>query len=189
LRWAIKNIMERHTYEQFDKILITISDSDTEFHANYFHCLTYKFCVDENRINKIYQSPVFSVKNYFEVPAFTRPPIVQMNTHEIASLVDPTDSHISFSSYSFNLSLINQIGNFDPDIIAEDWHIYLKSYFHSATLTEIEPILLPTTNYMLQSDSTLSTITGRFYQAQRHMWSFYELAYIYENFFTRFELW
>eukprot|EP01080_Neovahlkampfia_damariscottae_P001379 gene1379-12000_t len=189
LRWAVQNIMDRHSADSYNKILITISDSDTEFHQNYFDCLTYKFCVDENRVHKIYQSPIVSIKNFFQVPHFTHPPVVQMNTHEVCSLVDPTDTHITFSSFSLNLSLIHEVGNFDPDIIAEDWHIYLKSYFHSSTQTTIEPILLLTKNYMLEGKNALDTIIGRYYQAQRHMWSFYELAYIYENFLTKPHLW
>jgi len=59
--------------------------------------------------------------------------------------------------------------------------MYLKTYFHSHGNQIVEPILLPTTNFILESDHYWETLRNRFVQAQRHMWSFYEMAYLLQN--------
>jgi hypothetical protein len=175
--------------EDLKRSVVSVTDADSHFHYLYFDCLTYKYCVDPDRQHKTYQSPMFGLLNFYEVPAFLRCLASNFTVHELACLSDPFDHHIPFSTYSMSLQTIKNVDGWDADNITEDWHMYLKSYFHSHGDHVIEPILLPTTNFIIEADGYYETIKARFVQSQRHMWSFYEVAYMWSHSLTSPQTW
>lgn len=181
--WAAHFLIRQVEEKGYDikKCIVSVTDADSLFHLNYFDCLTYKYCTDSESLYKTYQSPILCYKNYYDVPALLRILAAMFSTHEVACLSDPFDHHIPFSSYSLSLFTIKNVQGWDADNITEDWHMYLKTYFYSNGQQYVEPILLPTTNYILESEGYFETLKNRYIQAQRHMWSFYEQAYLLQN--------
>jgi len=51
-----------------DNVVLTIADADSEFGAGYFESLSCQFAASQSRY-KIWQSPVFHMKNYHRQPA------------------------------------------------------------------------------------------------------------------------
>jgi hypothetical protein len=108
-------------------------------------------------------------------------------------------SHITFSSYSMTLALASHkmVDGWDPDVIGEDHHMFVKCYFAplwEAALApnppllspkpvkpkvQLDPIYLPALCYMAESadQEYWSTIADRFVQARRHSQGVAELSY------------
>jgi hypothetical protein len=178
--WAAVKVQEHIQKSRFDSthVVLTICDADSNFSPKYFECLTDKFCHDPSRYCKIWQSPMVCYKNFSTIPAFTRILSMFSTLNELGSLASPLDHHMPFSSYSLSFQLASQAGGWDGDVIAEDWHMYLKTYFATNGKVIVEPIFLMTTCYSVQSSvSYWQSLVDRFEQAKRHAWGMTELSY------------
>ena len=47
------------------------------------------------------------------------------------------------SSYSLSLKLLTQSGNWDTDVIADEWHMLIKAYFATGGRVSLQHIFLP----------------------------------------------
>lgn len=154
--WAAAEIhkhVEQNRYDP-DNVVITVCDADSNFHPKHFDNVTMKFCLEEDRYTKVYQAPMIQYKNFHSIPATTRTLSMAVSLHEIAALADEHDHHIPFSTYSISYRLASQTGGWDGDIIAEDWHMYIKSFFTTEGKTFVEPIFFPVTCYAVESDTS-----------------------------------
>ena len=60
--WGVRRavqILDEEFQPDDEATLITVCDSDTIFHPRYAECLTHKFLTSEDRVDKVYQSPLF----------------------------------------------------------------------------------------------------------------------------------
>jgi len=169
--WAFKHL-EHHlsmTGHSSDHIVLTISDADSEFHSGYF----------EERHRKLWQCPVLHLKNYHRQPL----PIVvgTMFTcmQELAIMSDPNSIRFPFSTYSMSVRLARDVGGWDPNWIAEDWHMGIKCFLLTLGQAVVEPILLPVLNYTPEDNEYVSTLTARWAQAKRHALGFSDFSYYF----------
>merc|ERR1719401_842424 len=207
VQWAFHKVLQEYDSElrrSFDpsRVLLTVMDADTILHPQYFSNLSYQAMTmsREARVWKMWQSPVLLLRNIFSVPGVTRVSGLGTVLFELAGLANQYfGSHITFSSYSMTLALASHkaVGGWDPDVIGEDHHMFVKCYFaplwEAALMptpahlppraiepkVKLEPIYLPALCYMAESPSQQywSSIADRFQQARRHSQGVAELSY------------
>jgi hypothetical protein len=208
-QWAYQKVLQvydsevRNTFDP-SRVFLTVMDADAIFHPQYFSCLSYQGMTmsKEARVWRMWQPPVFLLRNFFSVPAVTRLSGLATILFELAGLTNQyLGSHITFSCYSVTLALAVHaaVGGWDPDVIAEDHHMFVKCYFAplwEAALkpnppllpaapikpkVQLDPIYLPALCYMAESANQefWSSIKERFTQARRHSQGIAELSYCF----------
>jgi uncharacterized protein YhhL (DUF1145 family) len=183
MSWAF-NWLRRHVRqegEDLSRVVLTVSDADSNFHQCYFDSLAHSF-VDtslDKRFTTLWQSPIFHVKNYHRQPMPIIVGTMFTAMAEISVLADPNSVRFPYSTYSLSLGLAEHVGGWDPEWIAEDWHMGVKCFLLTLGESEVQPILLPTINYMPEDDSWLSTCWARWAQAKRHALGFSDMTYYF----------
>lgn len=160
---------------------LTSCDVDTIFNPKYFSALTYNFAKNPMRYFRFWQSPIFWHHNINEVPAPTRIIGTMGNVIHIANIQEPDGLFFNYSCYSSSYYLIDLAGYWDPDMIPEDWHIFLQSFFASGGLASVEPIFLPTVVDAPTGDNYFSALKNRYNQCLRHAWGAIDIPYALEQ--------
>jgi len=183
LAWAFKEVVKHAVAnnEDLSNIVLTVADADSEFHCSYFNCLAESFLNTnpELRNLRIWQSPVFHVKNYHRQPSPVVVGTMFTCMQELAALCDPNAVRFPYSTYSLSLGLARSVGGWDPEWISEDYHMGIKCFLLTLGATTVEPILVPTVNYTPEADGWFSTVNARWTQAKRHALGFSDMSYYF----------
>lgn len=175
--WAAKRAKEWMDEENIDidKTTVTSCDVDTIFHELYFAALTYKFAVNEQRYLTFWQSPIFWYNNLHRVPF----PVKMLGVIGTAIHLSDLQEHLIFnqSSYSLSFTLLHNVGYWDTDIIPEDWHLFLQTFFANKGEITVSPIFLPTHVDAPESTTWMGTLKNRYKQCQRHAWGSSDIPY------------
>eukprot|EP00747_Dinoflagellata_sp_TGD_P210712 gnl/TRDRNA2_/TRDRNA2_83978_c0_seq2.p1 gnl/TRDRNA2_/TRDRNA2_83978_c0~~gnl/TRDRNA2_/TRDRNA2_83978_c0_seq2.p1 ORF type:complete len:965 (+),score=195.28 gnl/TRDRNA2_/TRDRNA2_83978_c0_seq2:97-2991(+) len=181
-KWLVKHLDEKGVHEQARKnIVMTVADADSEFHTNYFSTLGHRYSeADENmKADTIWQSPIFHIKNYHRQPSPVLIGTIFTAMTECSVLLDPNTIRFPYSSYSAPYQLVERVGGWDPEWIAEDWHMGIKCYLLTLGRANVKPILLPTVNYTPEDTTWWGTILARWAQAKRHTLGFSDFSYFF----------
>merc|ERR1719401_2040085 len=208
VQWAFGKVKQEYDMQlrkEFDtsRVLVTVIDADTILHPQYLSNLSYQAMTmsREARVWRMWQAPVLLLRNIFSVPGVTRVSGLGTVLFELAGLANQyIGSHITFSSYSMTLELAahRMVNGWDPDVIGEDHHMFVKCYFAplwEAALqspppllprkpvlpkVQLDPIYLPALGYMAESieQTYWKSAAVRFQQARRHSQGIAELSYI-----------
>lgn len=181
--WAFKELCRAmKSKEEMSRTIITVADADSEFSPGYFASLSRQFmhAGEEERYKKIWQSPVFHVKNYHRLPPPVMVGTIFTGMQELAALSDPNAFRLPYSTYSLSMDLARQVGGWDPEWIAEDYHMGIKCFIMTLGQTSVEPVLLATTNYVPEViGSWWGTCKARWTQAKRHALGFSDMSYYF----------
>jgi len=163
------------------KVILTVADADSDFHEGYYQGLAqlYLETEPEDRDRRIWQSPVYHLKNYHRQPGPIVVGAMFTTMAELAALADPNAVRFPYSTYSLSISLAQHVGGWDPEWIAEDWHMGIKCFLMTLGQTTVVPILLPTLNYTPEDNTWCGTLAARWSQAKRHALGFSDSAYYF----------
>lgn len=187
-KWAANRVLEEFmpaNQVAMNSTIFTVADADSEFHREYFPCLTYQFVMNgggtegqtPERYLTIWQPPILHMKNYLTQPALVRLASYVTSQHELANLADPNATRVPYSTYSISAELASAVKGWDPDWISEDWHMALKCFLSTQGRVKVSPIFLPILNYAPEGDSLYGTLMARWDQAKRHALGYSELVY------------
>ena len=187
--WAAKQFKKKfiktrsHPNNKFDldNLTLTSCDVDTIFNPKYFSALTYHFARHPDRYLKFWQSPIFWHHNISQVPAPIRIIGTLGNVIHIANIQSPDGLFFNYSCYSSSYRLINSTGYWDPDMIPEDWHIFLQAFFANRGQVSIDPIFLPTIVDAPSGHNYFSALKNRYNQCVRHAWGATDIPYAIEQ--------
>lgn len=180
-RWARRYLVDEQGYD-LDAMTVTSCDADSLFHLRYFSALTYKFCTDERRYRRFWQSPIFLDNNIWVVPAPTRLVSILSNINFLADLAHPRGLVFPQSTYSLSMRMADDVDYWDGDVIPEDWHMFLKCFFALEGQVTIEPIFLPTGSDAVYSGTYWGSLVTRYKQAKRHAWGAIDIPYALQQF-------
>jgi len=178
--WAAKKVKEKLVDQlgwNINYLTITSCDADACFHKRYFSALTYHFAKDKNRHLKFWQSPIFWHNNLNQVPAPIRIIGIIGNIIHVSDLQDPEGLIFNYSAYSLSFKLLDEVGYWDTDIIPEDWHIFLQSFFAKKGRVLVTPIFLPTSIDAPEGRTYFEALKNRYLQCQRHAWGATDIPY------------
>lgn len=186
-RWARRQFVDRLGHN-IRHITVTSCDADSCFHPNYFACLTYKFATDPARHHLFWQAPVLFHNNVWEIPCFIRFVTSMMGVLQLSGLANPNEEIFPNSTYSASLYLVDSAGYWDTDIIPEDWHMFIKCFFHNRGRIAVEPIYLPVSGDAPLSSTLWRTAVNRYQQAKRHAWGVSDAPYAVKLYFKHAEI-
>lgn len=176
-RRAKERLVDRGGYD-IDHLTITSCDVDTVFDGKYFSCLTYNFATNPNRYRRFWQGPIMYYNNIWHVPAPLRLP------HTLAGLNHLGRLSRSFlrqtfpqSTYSLSLRMAHEAGYWDPDVIPEDWHMFLKCYYNLGGEADVDTMYTPIYMDGVRSRTYARTFVSYFEQSRRHAWGCTDIAY------------
>jgi len=182
--WAAKyfkkHFIEKKKYK-IEHLTLTSCDVDTIFNPKYFSALTYHFASASDRYYKFWQSPIFWHHNINSVPAPIRIIGIMGNVIHIANIQEPDGIFFNYSCYSSSFKLIDSVGYWDPDMIPEDWHIFLQTFFATGGRTSVHPIFLPTIVDAPDGKNYFSALKNRYNQCVRHAWGAIDIPYAIEQ--------
>eukprot|EP00438_Fugacium_kawagutii_P032799 Skav211936 [mRNA] locus=scaffold1086:467720:480650:+ [translate_table: standard] len=75
------------------------------------------------------------------------------------------------------MALASAVGGWDPDHLAEDWHMFAKCAVKTEGRVRCVPIFLPVLNYTPEEDGYWDTLCSRWTQAKRHALGVSEVVY------------
>lgn len=182
--WAAK-YFKKHFIDnlKFDisHLTLTSCDVDTIFNPKYFSALTYYFASEPDRYFKFWQSPIFWHHNIDSVPFPIKIIGTIGNVLHIANIQEPDGLFFNYSCYSASYQLIDLAGYWDPDMIPEDWHIFLQTFFATSGKVSVSPIFLPTIVDAPDGKNYYDALKNRYNQCLRHAWGAIDIAYAIEQ--------
>jgi hypothetical protein len=147
LSWGFRELAKKMNAEGRDtsSVVITVADADSEFSAGFFELLTVSFlqCPLEHRHFRFWQSPILHLKNYHRLPGPVVVGTMFTASTEMSALADPNAVRFPYSTYSLSFDLAAYVGGWDPDWIAEDYHMGIKCFLLTFGRTCIEPSCCP----------------------------------------------
>ena len=189
--WAARRakelLVDELGYDLAD-LTVTSCDADSLFHPRYFSCLTYQFCTDPRRYRRFWQAPIFLYNNIWEVPMPIRVVSVLSSINFLADLCKGHRLLFPQSTYSLSFQMAHEVDYWDPEVIPEDWHMFLKCFFHLQGQVDTEPIFLPIGADAVHAATYWQSLTTRYKQAKRHAWGAEDIAYTAREFLLHPEI-
>lgn len=180
LAWAIRHAA--HTIDADpDHVVVTVMDADTLWHPRYFESVSVLFATDPQRYRTYWQAPIRYHGNVWAANPLLRILHAYASTWELAYLAAPWWFSLPMSSYSLSLRLLERGDCWDPDAIADEWHMYIKSFFRLDGDQHLRPVFLPFLATTSPARSLRAAITDRYRQTFRHAWGAKEIGYTLEN--------
>ncbi len=160
-----------------DRITISVCDADSLFHPSYFAAVSRLFVHDEERYYRFWQAPVLFYNNIWKTYAPIRLMAYFAHTAQMGEMAVPRYNPLPISSYTLSLRLAEESGWWDPNVICEDWHVYLKKFFRTRGRVSLTPVYLPIRADAVDGVSFSSAMRNRYKQAIRHSWSAEDIGY------------
>lgn len=207
LKYAVRTVFDRVKAEESERIqnvVLTIADSDCLFHPSYFAYISRDFNTlrehpgDEHKWT-MWQAPQLSFREHYNAPMCSRVWTYCSAMYEFGGTTTLRygGQHMVFSGYSLPLQLAASAQSWDGDVIAEDHHAYLKTFFYaihqSATqclqedasasrgcqcLLKVRPVFLPVkSTSVISKEGWWTSWVARWHQAKRHSQGVAELSY------------
>ncbi len=176
-RWIKRKLVDQMGYN-IDHICVTTQDADTLWHKDQFYALTYLFAITPERHLRFWQSPIRYHTNIWDINPLLRIVNAYSTAFELAYLAAPWWIPMPISSYSLSLKLLDNSGYWDGDVIADEWHMFIKSYFAREGAVMLDRIFLPFSATAVTGDTLWQAIKNRYQQSLRHAWGSKEVGYI-----------
>ena len=151
-------------------VTVTSCDADAQFHPKYFAALTYHFATDPNRYLKFWQSPIFWYNNLNRVPFPIKMMGVIGHAIHLSDLQEPSKLIFNYACYSLSFKLLHGVGYWHTNIIPEDWHLFLQTFFENKGQVEVDPVYLPTSIDAPEAKTWFGSLKNRYEQCKRHAW-------------------
>lgn len=152
-----------------DFATISSVDADSIFDHQYFALLTFKFLQDPNRYNKFWQSANVNYNNFWNVPAPIRV-ISFFGSLWRTGLLIQKDRLVTNSTYSLSFAMLRRIGNWDSDVIPEDYRIFFKAFYTLEGKVFVEPLFLKTLMDAPLSSTYVKSLKNKYHQERRWSW-------------------
>lgn len=181
--WAAKRAKEFLDKKSIPlkNVTVTSCDADAQFHPHYFAALTYLFAVNSDRYQRFWQSPIFWYNNIHRVPFPIKMLGVIGHAIHLSDLQEPSRLIFNYSCYSLSFKMLHDVGYWDTDIIPEDWHLFLQTFFATSGKVQVEPIYLPTHIDAPEARTWFGSLKNRYEQCKRHAWGATDIPYAIKN--------
>ncbi|MGQ9910720.1 MAG: hypothetical protein ACUVS2_17990 [Candidatus Flexifilum sp.] len=186
-RWIKRTLVDEAGYN-IDHLVVTTQDADTLWHPHHFWALTALFALNPKRYLSFWQAPIRYHGNIWQINPLLRIVNAYSTAFELAYLAAPWWSPLPMSSYSLSLKLLDISGYWDSDVIADEWHMFIKAYFARGGVVELERIFLPFLAQAVTGDNLFEALKNRYQQTLRHAWGSKEVGYMVAKIFEHPEI-
>ncbi len=176
-RWVKRQLVDEGGYN-IDHLMVTTMDADTLWHKDYLYALTYLFAINPERYMRFWQAPIRYHTNIWDINPLLRIVNAYSTALELAYLAAPWWIPMPMSSYSLSLKLLDASGYWDGDVIADEWHMFIKAYFARDGAVMLDRVFLPFSATAVTGDNLWQAIKNRYQQTLRHAWGSKEVGFI-----------
>ncbi len=175
-RWIKRRLVDQKGFD-IDRIMVTTMDADTIWHPKYFACLTTLYALDPGRYLRFWQGPIRYHNNIWDINPTMALVHAYSSTWELAYLAAPRWIALPMSSYSLSLRLLDSVGHWDSDVIADEWHMFIKAFFQRGGEVRLVPVFLPFSGEATGGNGLWDSLKNRYQQSLRHAWGSKEVGY------------
>lgn len=175
-RWVKRLLVDEMGY-RMKHLVVTSMDADTTWHPRYFEALSVLFATDPRRYSTYWQAPIRYHGNVWRINPLMRILHAYSSAWELAYLAAPWWRALPMSSYSISLRLLDSAGYWDPDAIADEWHMFIKSFFQRSGSVRVRPVFLPFWANATTGHGLAGVLKQRYLQTLRHAWGAKEIGY------------
>lgn len=176
-RWIKRRLVDEEGYN-IDHIVITTMDADTRWHPNHFYALTCLYALEPERHLRFWQAPIRYHGNIWDINPLLRIVNAYSTALELSYLAAPWWKAMPMSSYALSLRLLDTSGYWDGDVIADEWHMFIKAYFQRSGGVQLNKIMLPFMADATTGENVLDELRERYRQTLRHAWGSKEVGYV-----------
>lgn len=176
-RWIKRYLIDERKYP-IQHLCVTTQDADTRWHPQFFYALTSLYALNSERHLRFWQSPIRYHGNIWDINPLLRVVNAYATAIELAYLASPYWKALPMSSYSLSLQLLDSSGYWDTDVIADEWHMFIKSYFARGGKVQLERVMLPFMADATVGDGVIGELRERYQQTLRHAWGSKEVGYM-----------
>ncbi len=182
--WAVRRAKEEIIDPlglDYENVLVSVFDVDTQIMPEYFGRLTYVFltCLNPQRssfqpipffLNNVYEAPIISrVMAFF--PTFWQ--LMQQSRFEQLS---------TFTSQAMPFKALVEIDFWDADMVSEDSLIFWKFYLHYDGDWRVEPLYYPVSMDANVAPTFWETAKNLYKQQRRWAWGSENIPYMLSGF-------
>jgi hypothetical protein len=180
-----KEIVDKEGYD-YDKILVSVFDMDTEVVPGYFFCLTYKFLTISNPYRASYQPIPLYHNNIWNAPFFAR---VAASSNTFWQMMQQIreEKLATYSSHSMTWRSLVDIGFWSTNMVSEDSRITWHCFCYYNGDYRVEPMHYPVSMDVTQDKNLWKTAQSLYKQQRRWGWGVENVPYLSFNFFKKWK--
>lgn len=165
----------------YENILVSVFDVDTQIGKEYFGVLTYKFLTCEKPQRTSFQPIPLFINNIFEAPALARVVSFSATFWHMMQQARP-ERLTTFSSHSMPFKPLVEIGYWQKDIVSEDSRIFWQLFLHYDGDWRVEPMFYPVSMDANVAPKFWKTMLNIYKQQRRWGWGVENVPYLLEGF-------
>ncbi len=174
-QWVKRELVDKNGYK-LEHILVTTMDADTLWHPRHFEALTYSFATNPYRHQRLFQAVIRYHGNIWSIHPFLRLINAYSTGFELAYLAAWWWTRLPISSYAVSLKLLEEANYWDTDVIADEWRMFIKSFYVRRANFKVEPIFLPFLADAATGETWWQAFKARYNQTLRHAWGSKEIT-------------
>jgi cellulose synthase/poly-beta-1,6-N-acetylglucosamine synthase-like glycosyltransferase len=182
--WALKEAKKQIIDPlkiDYEKILVSVFDIDTQIYPDYFNRLTYVFLTAENRWRSIYQPIPLFINNVFQAPALARVVSFSSTFWQMMQQARP-ERLTTFSSQSIPFKILLDVGYWKTDAVSEDSMIFWQGYLRYHGDFRVAPLNFPIKMDANAAPTFWQSMKNLYKQQRRWGWGVENIPYILDGF-------
>ena len=165
----------------YEDIIVSVFDVDTQVYPEYFGRLTHAFLTTEDRQRTSYQPiPLFN-NNIFKAPVFARVVSLSATFYQMMQQARPENLG-TFSSHSMPFKALVEIGFWHKNVVSEDSRIFWQCYLHFNSDWRVTPLVYPVSMDANAASGFWQTMMNVYKQQRRWAWGSENIAYVITSF-------
>jgi hypothetical protein len=170
----------------YEKILVSVWDSDTVIYPGYFFCLTHCFLTVDNPYRASYQPIPLYHNNIWEVPFFSR---VAASSNTFWQMMQQirVDKLATYSSHAMTWKALVEINFWSTTMVSEDSRVYWHCFLYYNGDYRVEPLYFPVSMDSIDVNNTWKTLVGLYKQQRRWGWGVENVPYLLFNSIKRWD--
>jgi len=165
----------------YENILVSVFDVDTQIGAEYFSLLTYKFLTCDKPQRTSFQPIPLFTNNIYEAPALARVVSFSATFWHMMQQARP-ERLTTFSSHSMPFKALVEIGYWHKDVVSEDSRIFWQLFLHYNGDWRVEPMFYPVSMDANVASSFWKTMINIYKQQRRWGYGVENVPYLLDGF-------
>ncbi|TSC96642.1 MAG: hypothetical protein Athens071426_21 [Parcubacteria group bacterium Athens0714_26] len=182
--WAAKEV-KKHLIDplkiNYENILVSVFDVDTQVYPEYFGCLTYHFLTCDKPQRSSFQPIPLFTNNIYEAPAFGR--VVSFSSTFWHMMLQARAERLTtFSSHAMPFKALVEIGYWQKNVVSEDSRIFWQCYLHYDGNWRVVPLFYPVSMDANVAPTLWKTLVNVYKQQRRWGFGAENIAYFLDGF-------